>query len=85
MRGGVKYLNCLKSENNSKFIICRLIVPSTLCMQTAIFYPPPPALYCANIWLKFVSKVTKNLTKNLVCSQILYIANLSEWRIMLTY
>ena len=55
---GVKYLDSVKLENNSYYIICRIIVPNTLGMQTAILYPhsilyPNVQIHSPNLFLKY--------------------------------
>ena len=39
-----KYLDRVKLENNSYFLICRIIVPNTFCMWTRYILPPRPNL-----------------------------------------
>ena len=55
IREGVKYLDSLKSVNNSYFIICRIIVPKIFCMKTRYTLSPPPSnlqICSANLCLK---------------------------------
>jgi hypothetical protein len=53
IKGGLKYLGSLKLENNSYFIIFRIIVPYTFCMQTSYSLPPPPPLMCKYLFIKY--------------------------------
>ena len=50
----VKHLDSVKLENNLYYIICRIILPNTLGMQTRYTYIPPPnvQIYSPNLFLK---------------------------------